>query len=69
VGKTNMINSGLYLIELELLDMIPRSMKMFYEYFPALAEKNRLVGYPFSGQWFDISSAEEHRRAEKDWRG
>jgi len=68
-GNTNMINAGLYLMELDMLEMIPADMKMFYELFPMIAGRNRLVGYPFSGQWFDISSAEKYREAERDWRG
>jgi len=68
-GQTNLINSGLYLIELDALDLIPADMTMFYEFFPVLAEQNKLIGYPFSGKWFDICSKEEYNKAEKEWRG
>jgi len=68
-GQTNMINAGLYLMELEVLDMIPEDLTMFYEFFPVLAEQNKLIGYPFSGKWIDISSKQDYDNADKQWRG
>jgi len=41
--QANMINAGLYLMELEVLDMIPKGMKMFYDFFPTLAEQDKLI--------------------------
>lgn len=67
--QSKLINAGLYLFEPEVLDMIPGNVVMFYDFFPSLAEKNKLIGYPFSGQWYDISSKEDYERAEKDWKG
>jgi mannose-1-phosphate guanylyltransferase len=67
--ESKLINAGLYLFELEVIDMIPSETTMFYDFFPVLAEKNKLMGYPFSGQWFDVSSKESYERAEQDWKG
>jgi mannose-1-phosphate guanylyltransferase len=68
-SQTRLINAGLYLFELEVLDMIPDSVSMFYDFFPTLAEKHKLIGYPFSGQWFDINSKESLQKAEAEWTG
>jgi mannose-1-phosphate guanylyltransferase len=68
-SHTRLINAGLYLFEPEVLEMIPEAAVMFYDFFPVLAEKNRLVGYPFSGQWFDINTKENYELAERSWKG
>ncbi len=65
--KIKLINAGLYLLSLEVVDMIPDDVKMFYDFFPKLAEQNKLVAYPFSGQWFDISQEDGFAQAEKEW--
>lgn len=67
--KTKLVNAGMYLMELDVLDMIPDGVKMFYDFFPTLAEENRLIGYPFSGQWFDVSTDEDYKLAQNRWRG
>jgi NDP-sugar pyrophosphorylase family protein len=67
--QTKLINAGLYLMDIEILDMVPKEVKMFYDYFPKIAKENRLVGYPFSGQWFDVSIEENYERAITQWRG
>jgi NDP-sugar pyrophosphorylase family protein len=66
-SQTKLINAGLYLFELEILDMISDDVKMFYDYFPTLAEQNKLIAYHFSGKWFDVSNKESHKKAEKEW--
>jgi len=68
-GQNRLINAGLYLLELDVLDMIPEGVTMFYDFFPVLAKQNRLIGYPFSGQWFDISSRNNYEQAQNAWRG
>jgi len=66
--QAKLINAGLYLLELDVLDMIPEGLNMFYNYFPILAEENRLIGYPFSGQWFDVSSKKGLAAANDGWK-
>ena len=65
---TNLINAGLYLVEPDVIDMVPEGNSMLYDIFPKLAEQNKLIGYPFSGQWFDISSDQSYRVAQKEWK-
>ena len=69
VQSSNMVNAGLYLLELDILDMIPDDVLMFYDFFPVLAGQDKLIGYPFSGQWFDISTGAAYARAQKEWKG
>ena len=37
--------------------------------FPKIAEKRRLFGYRFKGQWFDTGTPERYTRAESGWKG
>lgn len=67
--ETSLINAGLYLLELEALDMIPETTAMLYDFFPVLARQNRLLGYPFSGQWFDVSTNDSYAVAKREWKG
>ena len=36
--------------------------------FPILAEKGKLFGYKFKGQWFDTGTFERYEKALKEWR-
>ncbi len=65
-GGHNLINAGLYLLELEVLKMIPEGQRMLYDFFPILAAQNKLIGYPFSGQWLDVSA--DYSRAAREWK-
>ena len=69
-APSNLINSGFYIIEPEVIEMIPNGYCMLEkDIFPKLAQEGRLRGFPFSGQWFDISSAENLEKARKLWKG
>ncbi|MBW2999544.1 nucleotidyltransferase family protein, partial [Candidatus Woesearchaeota archaeon] len=69
-APSNLINSGFYIIEPEVIDMIPDGFAMLEkDVFPKLAAKGKLFGYPFSGQWFDTGNFERYEKALKEWRG
>jgi NDP-sugar pyrophosphorylase family protein len=69
-SNSNFINSGFYIAEPEIIDHIPEGFAMLEStVFPKLAKQNKLFGYPFSGQWFDISNLKEYEKAIKNWRG
>jgi len=70
-APSNLINSGFYIIEPEVIEMIPKGKFCMLEkdVFPLLAKEGRLRGFPFSGQWFDIGSFESLERAKKLWKG
>ena len=67
---SNLINAGFYIIEPEVIDMIPDGFSMLEkDVFPQLAKLGRLRGFPFAGQWFDIGNIERYKIAEKKWKG
>ena len=69
-APSKLINSGLYIIEPEVLDMIEPGFQMLAkDIFPKLARQGRLFGYPFSGQWFDTGNMERYEAAIKNWKG
>jgi len=67
---SKLINAGFYIIEPEVVDMIPNGYcSIEKEIFPKIAKMGRLYGFPFSGQWFDTGTMERYERALKGWRG
>ncbi|MAH33035.1 hypothetical protein CL615_01460 [archaeon] len=69
-APSNLINAGFYILEPEVLDMIPDGISMLEkDIFPKLAEQGRLRGFPFAGQWFDIGNIERYESAKKKWSG
>lgn len=69
-ASSNLINAGFYILEPEVLDLIPKGKAMFeYDVFPRLASEGKLFGYEFSGQWFDTGNLERLEIARKEWKG
>lgn len=70
-APSNLINSGFYIIEPEVIEMIPKGKHCMLEkdVFPQLAREGKLRGFPFSGQWFDTGNFERLEKARKLWRG
>jgi len=70
-APSNLINSGFYIIEPEVIEMIPsgKFCMLEKEVFPKLAREGRLRGFPFSGQWMDTGSFERLEKARKTWKG
>lgn len=69
-APSNLINAGFYILEPEVLNLIPQGRAMFeYDVFPKLASAGKLYGFEFSGQWFDTGNLERLEEAEKEWRG
>ena len=69
-APSNLINAGFYIMEPEVIDMIPNGFSMLEkDVFPKLAKLGRLRGFPFAGQWFDIGTIERYKLAEKQWKG
>ncbi len=67
---SNLINAGFYILEPEVIDMIPNGFSMLEkDVFPKIAKLGRLRGFPFAGQWFDIGNIERYKIAEKRWNG
>ncbi|MFH2021357.1 MAG: nucleotidyltransferase family protein [archaeon] len=69
-ASSNFVNSGLSIWEPAVIRMIPDGFCMYEkELFPRLASEGKLVGYKFSGQWFDTGTPERYERANEEWRG
>lgn len=69
-APSNLINAGFYIIEPEVIDMIPSGFSMLEtDIFPKLAEKGKLRGFPFQGPWFDIGNMERYEKAKNEWKG
>ncbi|MBP6945301.1 nucleotidyltransferase family protein [Patescibacteria group bacterium] len=68
---TNLINSGLYILEPSVLHEVDRSKSflMFEEdLFPLLANARRLGGAPLEGLWYDCGTLERWEKAIKEWK-
>ena len=69
-APSNLINAGFYILEPEVIDIMPNGYSMLEkDVFPKLAKEGRLRGFPFAGQWFDISNMERYETAKKKWKG
>ena len=58
-ATTNWINAGTYILEPEVLELVPSSSHYMFEkgLFPRLLELDEPVyGYPFSGYWLDMGN-------------
>ncbi len=64
-----MVNAGVFVVEPEIFNELPNKVPASLEQdvLPKLAERGKLSGYPFSGQWFDISTPEIYEKALKQW--
>jgi len=64
-APSRLVNAGIYVIEPEVLRLIPENRKVSLEreVFPNLATVGRLFGYEFSGYWFDIGNFADFRTA------
>ena len=70
-APSNLINSGLYLLEPSVLDYLPAKEGMISierDVFPKIALANKLFGFPFSGQWFDVGNMERYEKALREWK-
>lgn len=66
---SHLINTGVYIVDPELLDYIPQNAKSLeVDVFPGLAKKGKLAGYSLYGQWFDVGSLQNYEMAVKEWR-
>jgi len=66
---TNTINAGIYLLDRELLELIPKAqaVSMEREFFPGLlARQVPFFGFVARAYWLDIGNPEQYRRAHVD---
>jgi mannose-1-phosphate guanylyltransferase len=65
---TNLINAGLYILEPDVLDLIPpgRPVSIEREVFPRLVEDGAVYGVALPGYWLDIGTPEAYLQAHRD---
>ena len=65
---TDLINAGLYVLEPEVLDLIPegRSVSIERDVFPRLAEEGSVYGTALPGYWLDVGTPESYLQAHRD---
>jgi len=65
---TDLINAGFYVLEPEVLDLIPadRPVSIEREVFPRLAEEGTVYGVALPGYWLDVGTPESYLQAHRD---
>ena len=65
---TDLINAGLYVLEPEVLDLVPpgRPVSIEREVFPQLAADGAVYGIALPGYWLDVGTPESYLQAHRD---
>jgi len=65
---TDLINAGLYVLEPEVLELVPegRPVSIEREVFPRLAEEGSVYGAALPGYWLDVGTPESYLQAHRD---
>ena len=65
---TDLINAGLYVLEPDVLDLVPdgRAVSIEREVFPRLAEEGSVFGIDLPGYWLDVGTPESYLQAHRD---
>jgi len=66
---TNNINAGIYILEPDTFDRIPKDTPYSIErsYFPSLVERGEaFVAYVYEGYWIDIGTPEKYTQVHRD---
>jgi mannose-1-phosphate guanylyltransferase len=65
---TDLINAGLYVLEPEVLDLVPegRAVSIEREVFPQLAAEGSVYGIALPGYWLDVGTPESYLQAHRD---
>jgi mannose-1-phosphate guanylyltransferase len=65
---TDLINAGLYVLEREVLDLVPpgRPVSIEREVFPTLASEGSVYGIALPGYWLDVGTPETYLQAHRD---
>lgn len=66
---SRLVFAGIAAFHPTVFDYFPqkKSSSLERDIFPALINEGRLYGYPFEGQWFDVSTPETYERVLKHW--
>ncbi|MCH7492904.1 NDP-sugar synthase [Patescibacteria group bacterium] len=69
-GVSHLINAGLFAFTPEIFKYVPKTGYSMLEkdVFPKLIKENKLYGYLFEGQWYDVGTPEIYEEVLKDWK-
>jgi NDP-sugar pyrophosphorylase family protein len=70
-GLSHLVNAGIFILEPEVLNHIPtkKFSRLETDVFPKLVKEDKVAGYIFEGQWFDVGTPKTYERAIKEWQG
>jgi mannose-1-phosphate guanylyltransferase len=65
---TDLINAGLYVLEPDVLDLVPdgKAVSIERDVFPRLCEEGSLYGLALPGYWLDVGTPESYLQAHRD---
>lgn len=65
---TNLINAGMYVLEPDVLELVPegRAVSIEREVFPALCERGEVFGLALPGYWLDVGTPATYLQAHRD---
>jgi mannose-1-phosphate guanylyltransferase len=65
---TNLINAGLYVLEPDVLELIPpgRAVSIERDVFPRLADEGSVFGIALDGYWLDVGTPDSYLQAHRD---
>jgi mannose-1-phosphate guanylyltransferase len=65
---TDLINAGLYVLEPDVLQLVPpdRTVSIERDVFPRLAEEGSVFGLALDGYWLDVGTPESYLQAHRD---
>ncbi|HET7743963.1 MAG TPA: NDP-sugar synthase [Gaiellaceae bacterium] len=65
---TDLINAGLYVLEPDVLDLVPpgRAVSIERDVFPRLADEGSVYGIALAGYWLDVGTPESYLQAHRD---
>lgn len=68
---SHLVFTGIMAADPALWQQLPKKkgeLSLEKDVFPQLVQEKRLYGFPFEGQWFDVSTPEIYERALKEWK-
>lgn len=68
--KSHLVNSGIYVLEPEIFNFFPKDEKIFFleDVIKTLIEEQKVSGFVFNEQWFDIGSPKNYKEAVKKFK-
>jgi NDP-sugar pyrophosphorylase family protein len=69
-GLSHLVNAGIFILEPEVLNYIPNKKfsRLETDVIPTLIKEDKVAGYVFEGQWFDVGTLQTYERAIKEWK-